>query len=562
MEISILDLIKSTIVNIFADNQLLLLFTIIGLGYLLGNIKILGIKLGVAAVLFVGIGFGVIDRQIDLPEHIYIIGLVLFVYAIGLQSGTGFFASFQRRGIRINLISIALLCMGALVAIIIYKIMGISGPSVAGLFCGALTNTPALAATIETIKELSVNLPKDMAELYITSPIVTYGLAYPFGVLGLILWFFIFSKIFKVDYSKEESSRLPESASEVILTRTYRVTNPAVLGKTIEQAMVHFVNPGFVLSRIKKNDQVTVVLPATVLSKNDLVVAVGTMESLERAQILFGESLDEDLVKQPSPLTYRRIFVSNKAVIGKSIRELQLHRRFDANITRLRRVDVDFVPTPDTVLESGDRIRVVCQRENIDAITEFFGDSMKSISETDFLSLSLGIVLGVFVGMIPFPMPGGMTFKLGFAGGPLIVGLILGKLERTGPITWGLPFSANLVLRQIGLVFFLATIGTTAGHGFSATFHTGGLGLIIAGACITSTVTIATIIVGHKFLKLPMTAIMGMMSGMQTQPATLAYAVQQTESETPNVWYATVYPASMIAKVILAQIIVSALLMR
>jgi putative transport protein len=219
------------------------------------------------------------------------------------------------------------------------------------------------------------------------------------------------------------------------------------------------------------------------------------------------------------------------------------------------------VPTPDTVLEMGDRIRVITQRENMDRATQYFGDSLKSISETDYLSLSLGIVLGVFLGMIPIPLPHGLSFTLGFAGGPLIAGLILGRLERTGPITWEMPFNANLVLRQVGLVFFLAAIGTRAGDGFRTTFQSGGWGLIAAGAILTTVVTLTTIFVGQKYLRLPMAAVMGLMAGIQTQPACLAYANQQTDSDSPNIWYATVYPASMVAKIILAQLIVTVLMM-
>jgi len=211
-------------------------------------------------------------------------------------------------------------------------------------------------------------------------------------------------------------------------------------------------------------------------------------------------------------------------------------------------------------LELGDRVRVVTHKDSMERISKYFGDSVKSISETDFLTLSLGIVLGVFLGMIPIPLPHGLTFKLGFAGGPLIAGLILGRLERTGKLSWGMPFNANLVLRQVGLVFFMAGIGTQAGHGFSATFSAGGWGLIAAGALITSVVTAGTILIGHHYFKLPMAAVMGLMAGIQTQPACLAYANQQSESELPNLWYATVYPASMVAKIILAQIIVSTIM--
>jgi putative transport protein len=314
------------------------------------------------------------------------------------------------------------------------------------------------------------------------------------------------------------------------------------------------------MSRVRKGDAISVVVPDTVLSAGDEIVAVGSSPALERARILFGAEAREHLPEQPDQITYRRLFVSSKGVIGKKIRELELPRKFGATVTRLMRGDVDFVPSLDTVLESGDRIRVVSRRENLEAISKFFGDSIRSIAETDFLSLSLGVVLGVFLGMIPFPLPNGMTFKLGFAGGPLIVGLILGKLERTGPITWGMPFTANLVLRQVGLVFFLAAIGTKAGPGFGETFRTGGWELIAAGAVITSMVAASAILIGYKYLKLPMSAVMGMVSGIHTQPACLAYANQQAGNELPNVWYAAVYPASMITKIILAQLIVSIML--
>jgi putative transport protein len=547
------------IVNFFAENQLLLLFTVIGLGYLVGQIKVFGFSLGVSAVLFVGIAFGALDKRLGLPESMYIIGLVLFVYAIGLQSGPSFFASFQKRGFRTNGIAATLLASGAIAAIVVWKILGISAPSAAGLFCGALTSTPALAATVETVKTLSTNLPSEAADLNANSSVVTYGLAYPFGVLGVLLWFFVFTKIFKIDFAKEEAARLKESGSDTILNRTYHITNPAIAGKTVGESLKFLGQPGFALSRIKKGEMTSIVTPDTLLSAGDQIVAVGTSEALERARILFGEESAMHLSLDNTGIDFRRIFVSHPAVVGKRIHELNLEKEFGATITRLRRGDVDFVPSPGTTLELGDRIRVVTRHENIDRITKYFGDSMKSISETDFLSISFGIVLGVMVGMIPFPLPHGMVFKLGFAGGPLIVALLLGRLERTGPIIWALPFTANLVLRQIGLVFFLAGIGTKAGYGFGATFQSGGWGLIAAGALITTCVVVLTILVGYKYLKLPMSAVMGMASGMHTQPACLAYANQQAQSDQPNIWYATVYPASMITKIILAQIIVSVL---
>lgn len=547
--------------DLLAQNPLLLLFTIIGLGYLLGNISIFGLKLGVAALLFVGMFFGALDHRLRLPDHIYIIGMVLFVYAIGLQSGHGFFASFRKRGFRFSIISFGVLITGAVATLIIHKVMGISAPGVTGIFCGALTSTPAMAAAVETAKGLSTDLSPEMRNLYISSPVVTYGLTYPFGVFGMILAFFLCNRFLKRKAGKGPSEAQTEADLEAIASRTFTISNPAIIGKTVEETLQPIKDCGFVLTRIRKGNRTELVGPKIVLELNDQVVAVGNAEALQRAQLIFGEVSRERLPEGLGGIKYRRIFVSNKAVVGKTIRELNLSNDFPAIITRLRRGDVDIVPKPDTVLEMGDRIRVTTHRENIDRATRYFGDSVKSISETDYLSVSMGIVLGFFLGMIEVPLPQGMSFKLGLAGGPLIAGLILGRLERTGPITWEMPLNANLVLRQIGLVFFLAAIGTKAGDGFGATLQAGGWWLIAAGAILTVSITTLSIVIGYRFLGLPIEAVMGMAAGIQTQSACLAYANQQTESDLPNVWYTTVYPASMVAKIILAQIMMSFLML-
>jgi putative transport protein len=548
------------VLDLLAQNPLLLLFTIIGLGYLFGNISIFGLKLGVAALLFVGMIFGAWDHRLRLPEHIYIIGMVLFVYAIGLQSGHGFFASFRKRGFRFSVIAVLILAGGAAGALILGRLFGLSSPSIAGLFCGALTSTPAMAAAVGTAKDLSANMSPEAGKLFISVPVVAYGLTYPFGVFGVILSFFICNKFFKSDPKITTAEEEDDSAKEV-LSRTFIISNPAIIGKTVGETLQPLKDSGFVLSRIKKGDKTDIVVAQTVLDLNDQVVAVGDSDALQRARLVFGEQAKEPMAQGLGGISYRRIFVSNKAIVGKTIRELNLSKELHAVITRMRRGDVDIVPKPDTVLEMGDRIRVHTHRVNMQRVTKYFGDSVKSISETDYLSLSLGIVLGFFLGMIPIPLSHGLTFKLGPAGGPLIAGLILGRLERTGPIIWELPLNANLVLRQVGLVFFLAAIGTKAGDGFGATIAAGGWRLIVAGAILTTAFAVTTIMIGYKYLKLPMAAVMGLVSGIETQSACLAYANQQTESDLPNIWYTTVYPASVVAKIILAQAVVSILVL-
>ena len=547
------------IIAFLAENPIFLLFAVIGIGYFIGSIRIFGFNLGVAAVLFVGMALGALDPRFNLPEYIYIIGLVLFVYTIGLQSGSVFFASFKKRGLKVNFLAFGSLLAAALLSVAIWKILGLSVPGAAGLFCGSLTNTPALAASVETLKALASQVPKAEMESFINGPVVTYGLAYPFGVFGMIFWMYLFTKIFKADFAKEEADRLRESGIGEILSRTYLVTNPALDGQPVREALAYFSPPGFVLSRIFHGEEMGLVTGDTVLHLNDKVIAVGDPKSHERARLLFGkweEEFDDDGL---GSFVLRRIFVSKGGIIGKRISDLGLQKKFGATITRLRRGDVDFVPSAETILESGDSLRIMSKEEMIEPLRTFFGDSVKAMAESDFLSISVGIMLGILVGLIPIPLPNGMVFKLGFAGGPLIVSLILGKIERTGPIAWKIPFSANIALRQVGLVLFLAAIGTKAGQGLIATLHSGGLRLIAAGALITTSVSFLVLIIGHKFFKLPMSAVLGVLSGIQTQPACLAYANQQTENELPNIWYATVYPASMVAKIILAQLLISVL---
>jgi len=547
--------------DLLASNNLLLLFTIIGLGYLVGNVSIFGFKLGVAALLFVGMAFSAFDPRLVIPEHIYIVGLVLFVYAIGLHVGPGFFASFHKRGLRMSMIAVAVLTAGAIVAGVVGSLLGLSAATIAGLFCGSLTSTPALAASVEAIKNMSSTLPADNLAFLLNSPVVAYGLAYPVGVMGAIIWMFILTKSFKIDFVKETAEREKESEVEQITSRTFRVSNPAIAGQTIETFMSAIENPEFVISRIKKGDAIQVANPDTILAAGDLVIVVGPARALGAALLYLGEESQEKIAERRDDTAYRWYFVSEAKIVGNTVGELMKMRPFVGTITRLRRNDAEFVPSPTTVLEMGDRVLVVSPRQEVDRIIEYFGDSLRALSETDYLSLSLGIVLGVFLGMLPIPIPGGGSFKLGFAGGPLIAGLILGRMERTGKIQWGLPYNANLVLRQIGLVFFLAAIGTKAGLGLIETIQSGALSMFIVAMAVVSFVSVSVLLIAHKKLGLPMSAAMGMLAGVQTQPAGLAYANQQARNDLPNLWYAPVQPASMIAKIILAQIIVTTLLL-
>jgi len=539
-----------SLIRTLVEFPILTLFVVIGLGYLLGEFSFFGFRLGVAGVLFVGLAIGSLSPDLALPEVVPTLGLIIFVYAIGIHSGPVFFDSFRREGYRNSVLTVAVLLLGAGVALAVSLAFAWPGPRTAGLFCGALTNTPALAAARERIRETAVaqSLSAEEVRRLSDRPVVAYSIAYPLGILGVLLSFQLARRLWRIEISP------PEEGPE-IQVRDFVVRNPGVTGRTLADVLRLHKEVGFVISRIRHSGRTDIAKSDTVLHDGDIVAAVGDEIALERAQQIFGKAADIQLEADRSDLDYRRVFVSSKEVIGKRIRDLDLPNRLTATITRLRRADVDVVPSPDTRLELGDRVRVLTRRSNFAAVSKFFGDSIRGTAETDFGSVAIGMVLGVMVGMMPIPLPGGTVVRLGLAGGPLLAGLVLGKIERSGRVTWVMPTAANLTLRQIGLLFFLAGVGIKAGYSFVDMARGEGLQLLIAGAAITLGVTVATLIAGHKLLKMPFDALMGMMSGIQTQPACLAYATGQTKSDIPNIAYASVYPAATIAKIVLAQLL-------
>jgi len=539
------------IVQTLAENPILTLFVVIGLGYLVGQISIFGFRFGVAGVLFTGLALGSLSPHISVPEVIPTLGLILFIYTIGIHSGSGFFESFRTQGWRDSLFALGVLCLGALLAVAVAFPLGLSGPRRAGLFAGALTNTPALAAVRDhlTQRGKAQGWLDEQIRAVSDEPTVAYSIAYPVGVIGVLLCFQFTRLLWKPQFQGDP--RGPE-----IRVRDFGVKNPAIFGRTIAEVLAVHGHTGFVISRIRHKGGLEIPRSDIRLTEGDVVAVVGSEEGLARAEQIFGEPSLETIEHDRTELDFRRFFVSREQVVGKRVRELELQETLGATITRLRRGDVEIVPGPETRLEYGDHIRVLTRRENFGKVAKFFGDSIKGTAETDFGSVALGLVLGVIVGMIPIPLPGGTTMRLGLAGGPLLVSLILGRLERTGRITWTMPMSANLTLRQIGLLFFLAGVGVRAGYAFVQTLMSSGWQMLLAGAAITFGVTLVTFIIGHKVLRMPYEAVTGIVSGVQTQPACLAYATRMVNSEVPNVAYASVYPVAMIAKIVLAQLLV------
>lgn len=539
------------VINLLVANPLLLLFIVAAIGYPLGRIKIGGFSLGISAVLFVGLAIGSLDAKLALPDFVYLLGLVLFVYTIGLSSAPGFFAALKRRGLRDNLFVAGMLVAAGAVTFVASQLFNLNGRLTAGLYAGSLTNTPALAGVIESLKN---SLGDAATKKMLSEPTVAYSVAYPMGVIAMLLAVHFGARLFKIDYKAEAKAG---GSGDPITHRSVRITR-------VEDARVGDLAQKYerrvLFGRLKHSGAMLIPDVETRLHRGDVVSIIGADDDVTAVIAELGEPADEALELERSDLDFRRVFVSDSRIAGQRVGNLHLPQLYGAIITRVRRGDVDLLPNGDTVLELGDRVRVLCPRENMTAISKFFGDSYKAVSEVDIMTLGVGIAVGLLLGSIPLPLPGGTTFKLGSAAGPLIVSLILGALGRTGPILWQLPYSANLTLRQFGLTIFLAGIGTKAGFGFASSVGGGtGLYLFAAGTVITAGAAIITLWVGYRLLKIPYATLTGMLAALQTQPAVLAFANEKAGNEMPNVGYATVYPVAMIVKIIIAQVLLAAI---
>ncbi|UFS71488.1 transporter [Geomonas sp. RF6] len=540
-------------IKILLDNPLLLLFLVAGIGFPLGRIKIFGSSFGVAAVLFVGLAFGSLHPQMKLPDIVYMLGLSIFIYSIGLSGGRIFVASFKKQGLKYNLMVLLILTICAALTALAGKIFNLKGTITAGLYSGSLTSTPSLAAILDTLKH---NYSGPWLEQLLAEPVVGYSITYPMGVIGTVLAITVAQRIWRIDFHAEARGLSGlGAATEPLKNCTIRVLKPEVSAKTLYEAR-HEEEWDVIFGRLKRGDHYALAAPEARLQLGDLITVVGSAAEIERVADYLGERSDEEIDLDRSEFDYRRIFVSNHDIAGRRLRDLKLRQRFGAVVTRVRRGDDEFLPNADLVLELGDRVRVLTHHDNIKEVTKLFGDSYRAVSEVDVLTFGLGLALGLLLGIVPIPLPGEITFKFGFAGGPLVAGLVLGTLGHTGKMFWNLPYSANMTLRQIGMVLFLAGVGTRAGYSFLSTFTKGGGFLIFGiGIAITCTASLLALWIGYRLLKIPMSLLMGIIAGMQTQTAVLGYALEQTRNDLPNIGFASVYPAATILKIICVQIL-------
>jgi putative transport protein len=530
--------------NVAADNPLVLLFCLVGIGSALGSVRLLGFSLGPAAVLFVALAASAYDERLKLPPIVGQVGLALFAYSIGVAAGPSFFAT-VRRGGRALAVVIGLLAGAAVLTLGVGYLLGLRGPVLSGVYAGSLTNTPALAASLEQLKS--------------AAPTVGYSVTYLFGVLGMLV---AAALTVRTVVSDEPTSASIETEDEVphLEQRTVRVDVPGLPSlvslaerydhKVVFSRVMHGDAPGHPGELDVASGQLT---PAV----GDILTVVGEADVIDRVVRDLGHPSTVPLVLDRSQLDFRRIMVSNRAVAGRSLEQLGLARRFGATATRVRRGDVDLLATDDLVLQLGDRVRVVAHRDQMGQVAAFLGDSERGASDLNPVGLGLGLALGLLAGLISVPMPNGGTFALGIAGGPLVVGLVLGRVQRTGKILWTIPYQASTAVNQLGMLLFLAYAGSNAGHALAKALGTNeGPRLLAAGVVVTALTAAGMLLAGPRLAAVAGPRLAGQVSGLATKPAVLAYANERSDADPRvNLGYALVYPVAMIVKVILAPII-------
>ncbi len=515
------------------------LFVIICLGFIIGNLKIKGVSLDISAIIFVALVFG--HFGVVMPGILEKIGLILFIYTIGVQAGPGFFDSFQKNGRHLAMLATVVIISASLMAFLLHYLFDLDMPIVTGLLTGALTSTPGLAAANEITN----------------SPLVSigYGVAYPFGVIGVILFAKFYPKLIKADiktaemeYDKSSEEGFPEITHVNLV-----VENENIFGKTVGNLRVRTMTQA-VISRVMHEGKATTPNNKTVLSKGDLVRAVGTKEALDKITLLIGSQTDE---KIPLDAGYevQSILVTNTEAVNKALSVFNLWTNYQATVTRIRRSGIDITPSPSSRLQMGDKVMVACSRENMKQVIRIFGNNDKKLSDTDFFPVAAGIVLGILFGKMSLSFGGSFSFSLGLTGGVLAVAMILARMGRTGPIIWSMSGAANQLLRQLGLMLFLASVGTKAGATLVSTYQNYGSQLFVVGGILTLFPMIMAVVAAYFMKSLNVLTLLGTITGSMTSTPGLAAVDSMTDSNAAAVAYATVYPVAMVLLVICVQIL-------
>ena len=518
------------------------------MGYLIGTIKIKGSSLGVSAILFIGLLFGALDPRFQIPEIIFIVGLSIYIYSLGLRSGPAFFKSYQKNGLRDFTFIIGMLALSGLIAISMWYVLGFTPAIITGIYTGSTTNTAALAGIIESLTSAET----DAAQVAMSELVVGYSFSYPMGVLGSMIAIVIMERLLRISYTDEAQKLKSEyPLDEGLTSLAIKITNNEVDGRSLRD-LRKTVDINVRVGRVFQGKDIKLPNSDTQFTIGDIIMVVGSKENIDRAIEYFGERVEHSITTDRTDFDVKRIMVSNSKFAGRSIASLQLSERYHVIITRIKRGDVEMLADGNTIIELGDRIRVMGTRKDLQDLTKLFGDSYEATSRVNLFSFGLGIGLGLLLGSLEFSFGASFSFKLGYAGGPLIVGLVLGALRRTGPIVWTLPYSANITLQQLGLILLLATIGVRSGQGFIQSFSSDGIWIFVAASAISILTAMATLFIGFKWLKMPFSLLMGMVAN---QPAILDFATNRTKNVIPNFGYTMMLPIALITKILLAQII-------
>lgn len=540
-------------------HSILLLSFVIAAGIQLGKIKVFGVSLGITLVLFVGIilghfGFTINHNVIHFFKEF---GLILFVYSVGMQVGPGFFSSFKQGGITLNMLACGIVFLGVLTAVILHYATGIPMPTMVGILSGAVTNTPGLGAAQQAFSDMHGVSDNTIA--------LGYAVAYPLGVIGIILSIILIKYIFRVSFDKENEQLNSEDSSHTNGAKPISliVKNPAIFNKTVAELSNLLEHRDFVISRVWRdsNKQIEIASANTVLQENDKVFVITTETDAETIKTFIGEEIDmerKQWIRMESQFINRRILITKPELNGKRLGQLKLRKLYGINITRINRAGVDLVAKPGLTLQVGDRVNVVGTETAVSNVEKVLGNSMKRLNEPNLITIFVGIALGIVLGSIPISFPGiPQPVKLGLAGGPLVVAILISRFGYHYKLITYTTQSANLMLREIGITLFLACVGISAGDGFVDTIvNNGGFAWIGYGFIITFVPLMIIGCIGRYFCKVNYFTLMGLIAGSTTDPPALAYSNATAGNDAPSVGYATVYPLTMFLRVLTAQLLI------
>ncbi len=551
--------LNSLLFNEGIAHTILLYSLVIWLGVLLGKMKIAGISLGPTFVLFVGLFIGHLGFTVnhEVADFIKEFGLILFIYSIGLQVGPGFFSTFKRGGMQLNLMAAGVVLLGAGVTIALYYMLNgrVSMPMMVGVMSGAVTNTPGLGAAQEALRQAyEAGQITEVPQIALG-----YAVAYPLAVVGIILSMVVIRLIFRINITREEKAleASDESQADKPEKLTLRLTNKALSGRKLQE-IKELVGRNFVISRMMRKGHYSIPKTDTILLEGDLLMVIATAADVEPVTVFIGEKVDMDWKPSEQHLASRRIVITRSEINGKTLGSLRLRTLYGVNITRVHRSGIDLLGSPNLVLQVGDRVIVVGELGDIEKVEKFLGNTLKRLDEPHIITIFIGIFLGILIGSIPFFIPGiPMPVKLGLAGGPLIVSILIGRFGYKLKLITYTTQSANFMLREIGITLFLASVGLLSGGNFAATVFSGdGLLWIGLGFVITVLPLLIMGFVGRKFAGLNYFTLMGLLAGSTTDPPALSYAGSIASNDQPAVSYSTVYPLTMFLRVILAQLLI------